>query len=127
MEEWRDIEGLEGRYQVSNHGNVRSVARMHGGRNIPSVVKKLEVHWKGYHYVKVWDYIPRPYIKRKYFIHRLVAIAFLPNPEGKPIVNHLDRNKGNNHISNLEWATESENTLHWMQDEKNKKAIHAGE
>lgn len=50
--------------------------------------------------------------KKKYFIHRLVATYFIPNIHNKPIINHKDGNKRNNHVSNLEWATRSENDLH---------------
>lgn len=125
-EQWRDIPGLEGRYQVSDHGSVRSVSRMHKGRAIRSTVKKLETHYKGYRYVKVWHYEPKPYVKKKYFVHRLVASAFLPNPDGKPIVNHRDRDKGNNHLSNLEWCTDSENQVHWREHEKSTERYSRG-
>lgn len=123
MEEWRDIPGLEGRYEVSNHGRIRSVARFFdtggkGTRTIASTIKKPRVTNQSYHFVMVW--INGCY--KRVYIHRSVALAFLENPEGKPIVNHKDRNRQNNHISNLEWATASENVRHWQEDEKKKRS-----
>lgn len=67
-------------------------------------------HWKGHMTI----YLRRPgEPKRKFFVHRLVAIAFIPNPDNLPLVNHKDLDKKHNHIRNLEWATESENTQHY--------------
>lgn len=57
---------------------------------------------------------------KTYYVHRLIAHTFIPNPENKPIVNHIDGNKLNNNINNLEWVTYSENTLHWLNHLKNK-------
>jgi hypothetical protein len=117
MEEtWKDIPGYEGRYQVSNYGNVRSVYLLGLGKH---VIKKPEVHYSGYLYHKIWDVGNKT--RKKLFVHRLVAIAFLPNPEEKPIVNHLDRNRANNNLKNLEWCDGSENQQHWRQDELRKK------
>lgn len=53
--------------------------------------------------------------RHTYMIHRLVALAFIPNPDSKPDVNHIDGNKANNHFSNLEWVTKSENTQHSLK------------
>lgn len=103
---WLDIEEYVGRYQVSNFGNVRSIIDNHGKEKC-----KLKVPYpcrKGYLYVQL-------FVKDAHFrdsLHRLVAKAFLPNPENKKTVNHIDGNKANNHVSNLEWATHSENLLH---------------
>lgn len=118
MEEiWKDIKGYEGKYQVSNLGNVRSVDRFvlstsgrnrfFAGRDIP---KRKEDF--GYEIVSLSDRTT----KRKR-VHRLVAEAFLPNPDNLPCVNHKDRNPSNNLVfinkdgsvdyerSNLEWCT----------------------
>ncbi len=119
MEEiWKDIPGYEGRYQVSDLGNVRSVRLMRFGKVL---MKKPEVHYSGYLYHKLWNLGHKG--RRKIFVHRLVASAFMPNPEDKEIVNHLDRNRKNNCLSNLEWATASENVRHWLDDDKRKSLI----
>lgn len=119
MEEWRDIPGYEGRYQISSHGRVRSCARtvIHGRgvcRQLPELILKKQVHYRGYEYI----IIRIGPIKYKHFIHRLVAVAFHPNPEGKPFVNHRNRNQLDNHMANLEWVTEKENTDHWREHDK---------
>ena len=124
MEEWRDIPGLEGRYQVSNDGRIRSVERFfdtggRGTRTIRSQVKKPRTTNQSYFFVMIW--IGCAY--KRFYIHRCVALAFIPNPEGKEIVNHLDRNRQNNDLSNLEWATASENVRHWQEDERQKKSL----
>lgn len=128
--EWRDIPGFEGRYQASDDGQVRSVARRHecggkGTRRINSVVKKPRLLSNGYQYVMIWVYFDDEWHYKKFYIHRLVALAFLPNPDGKPIVNHKDRNRANNDLSNLEWCNNSENVRHWREDERRKQTVAA--
>lgn len=121
MEEWRDIPGHEGRYQVSSHGRVKSCAKEIGyfgsrTRLLPERIMSTRLMYRGYASVHLRHAGERKHI----FIHQLVAITFHPNPDGKPYVNHIDRDKTNNHISNLEWVTEKENTAHWMADDKAK-------
>lgn len=96
---WKDIDGYGGLYKVSNFGNVLGSK---GGLLKPRLTRK------GYHKVVLHNKDRGT----QYFIHRLVAIAFIPNPEGKPQVNHKDTNKRNNAESNLEWATQVENMKH---------------
>lgn len=94
---WKPISGFEGRYEVSNHGRVRNSQKMRLLKPKPSGA--------GYRAVALGYGNDRS-------VHRLVAIAFIPNPEGKPQVNHRDGDKTNNHVSNLEWSTRSENLKH---------------
>lgn len=108
MEIWKDIKCFEGYYQVSDNGNVRSVTRHDGvHERIGQLIKPTLKH-NGYLQVGL-----RKHNKRKFLsIHRLVAIHFIDNPENKPQVNHIDCNKQNNNINNLEWATSKENLYH---------------
>ena len=91
MEEWRAIIGHDG-YEVSNLGNVRSPRRV------------LKPALNRYQCVQLGANTTR-------CVHRLVAEAFIPNPEGKPTVDHIDRNPANNVVSNLRWATRSEQNV----------------
>ena len=106
MEEiWKDIKGFEGLYQVSNLGRVRSLTRNRRGRNnapnpIQGRILKLET-LSGYERAHLFKNN-----KGKYFlVHRLVANAFIPNPDNLPQVNHKDEDKTNNRVDNLEWCT----------------------
>lgn len=100
---WKDIEGYEGKYQVSNTGKVRSLNYRHTGK---TKVMRQYTDKDGYKNITL-----RTNGKRKvYFIHRLVAQAFLPNPNNYPIINHKDENKTNNAVWNLEWCTYKYNT-----------------
>lgn len=121
MEIWKSIEGFEGRYEVSNYGRVRSldhvVSKMHKtGVMYPHTIKGRIRKFgfsggrKGRKYPTV-IITKRPLVKHC-MIHRIVAIAFVPNPEGKLEVNHKDGDKLNNHYDNLEWCTRKENTQH---------------
>lgn len=112
---WKDIPGYEGMYQVSNLGRVKSLTRRvktHNSswtvngrilklQNVPSVSK-----YKTNTYQRV------TLSGRSIEIHRLIAITFIPNPENKPCVNHIDGNGANNNVLNLEWCTYKENVLH---------------
>ena len=115
MEEiWKDIEGYEGMYQVSNYGRVKGQERWTHFKNgkkprfEPERILKFAKHHKGY----VKAQLRKEDKLKAFFVHRLVAQAFIPNPEGKPQVNHKDGDKLNNTVSNLEWTTQSENLKH---------------
>ena len=109
MEQWKDIAGYEGMYQVSDMGQVRSLDRFDDrGHKQKGRTLTQSINTYGYLCVK-------PSIEGKKtlkYIHRLVLEAFIPNPDNRPQVNHMDGNKQNNHVSNLEWATAKENSQH---------------
>lgn len=108
MEEWRDIPGYEGLYQVSDHGNVRSLNYKKQG-----VVGLLYLkrHPKGYRQVE----LSKDGIKRMMTVHRLVALTFIPNPNECAVVNHLNEDKADNRKTNLEWCTKSHNVRYSME------------
>lgn len=102
-EEWRDVIGYEGFYQVSNLGRVKSLKC-----NKPKILKAYFYRQDEYLAVELFIHSKQKPIK----IHRLVAEAFLPNPDNKPQVNHIDGNKLNNRLTNFEWVTVGENVRH---------------
>lgn len=103
MEEWRDIKGYEGKYQVSNLGRVKSL-NYRGNTNKEHILKPKKVR-NGYNQVQLY----KNGIGIFYSIHRLVAEIFIPNPNNYPQVNHKDENKINNKVENLEWCTQKYN------------------
>ena len=96
---WKDCKGYEGRYQVSNKGRVWSV--------VSQKYLKLWIVSSGYMQVKL---ICKNGKRKNELIHRLVALAFIDNPTGLPQVNHIDENKQNNCVENLEWCTAKYNS-----------------
>jgi hypothetical protein len=113
-EQWKDVEGFIGQYQISNLGRVKSLERLvkfgkYGQhRIIGGIILKPNKTKCGYLLVHLSNNVN----KKTFNIARLVAISFIPNPDDKPTVNHIDANKENNRVDNLEWATYSENELH---------------
>jgi len=116
MEIWKDIKEYEGYYQVSNQGRVRS-----GNRQVNRVNSKpyfkpgriLRSADNGGGYGKVHLHLGNA--NCRVYIHRLVAMMFIPNPEGKPEVNHIDGNSKNNIADNLQWVTHRENMKHAVE------------
>ena len=112
-EVWKDIEGYEGHYQVSSFGQIKSVARITtspSGRWRPLKERTMsqKISNEGYYVIG----LSKNSIKSMPNVHKLVANAFVPNPDGKDTINHKDGNKLNNHVSNLEWATRHEQMAH---------------
>lgn len=112
MEEiWRDIPGYEGKYQVSNTGEVKSLNYRGSGKT-----KLLKQHCdsKGYKHVSLY----KNGKKKVYSVHRLVAMTFIPNPNNLPIINHKDENPSNNNVNNLEGCTYEYNLNYGTRNER---------
>lgn len=106
MEIWKTIDALKG-YAVSNYGNIKNI-------KTNRILKGYD-NGSGYLAVSVNN--------KKMYIHRLVAMAFLDNPRGVNYVNHIDYNKQNNNVNNLEWCTQKENVHHSIINMKHRKAV----
>jgi hypothetical protein len=117
------VKGYEGRYEVSNKGKVRSLIRKHDGkiRGNPILLKigKLKTHCKTYN--TIW--LRNNGANKRFYVHRLVAMAFIPNLLNKPQVNHIDNNPLNNNVENLEWCTNSENQIHRVKTNGTKNSL----
>jgi hypothetical protein len=122
-EEWRDIKGYEGLYQVSNLGRIKSLPKYHKTKKRYLSKEKIlkQIHNdRGYLMVclsKNWK-------KRKFFVHRLVAEAFLENPNNYTQINHIkEMEKDNNNITNLEWCSCKYNCNYGTRNERIKEKI----
>lgn len=132
QETWKDIENYEGLYQVSNLGRVKSLKRYincdakitsgHGANRTgywrqDTILK--EVNRSGYKYVMLC----RDKHHKSYAIHRLVAQAFIPNPNNLPQVNHKDEDKSNNVVDNLEWCTDLYNKQYGTRIDRQRQSL----
>ena len=119
MEEWKDVIGYEGLYQISSYGRVKSLERTVQGkdgrlmlileRELAQTPSKITKRYpRPVYTVELW----KGNIRKRALPHRLVGMAFIPNPDNKPQINHIDGDKKNNRVDNLEWCTASENNYH---------------
>ena len=106
MEIWKDIKGYEGLYQVSNLGRIRSL--YNNKIKFIKLFNKIKNDENSYLRVQ----LVKNKIVKKFSVHRIVALAFIENPENKPLINHKNTIKIDNRVSNLEWCTQSENIIH---------------
>ena len=121
MQIWKDIEGYKGHYQISNYGNVRSLKQEEAGKEKRQQSPKLMPlgvsssqkdaflmkggYLKGCKIISLW----KNGTGKMFRVHRLVAAAFIPNPDNKPCIDHIDGDRANNHADNLRWVTVKEN------------------
>ena len=116
IEIFKDIEGYEGLYQVSNYGSVKSLGNSKTRKE--KVLKPFNTT-KGYLQVE----LSKQGKRKNYYIHRLVAQAFLQNPNNLPEINHKDEDKTNNHVTNLEWCDRKYNINYGTLKEKLSKPV----
>lgn len=109
MEQWKPIKGYEELYEISSYGNICIKTK--------KKLLKLNKNSRGYIVIT----FTKNKIQKSYSVHRLVAEAFIPNPENKPQVNHINGDKTDNRVENLEWCTGSENMQHCYKNNLQKK------
>ena len=115
-ERWKHVVGYEGYYNVSNLGQVKTLRRKYIGKDGRKRVVKERILSSpsiGNKYVKVT--LHKDGVNKTYRVHQLVATAFIPNPQGKPHINHRDGIKYNNIVDNLHWCTPGENQAHAIE------------
>lgn len=111
--EWRDIKGYEGLYQISDDGQVKSLGNGNSSNSKEKILKSADNGW-GYLFV----YLCKNGKMKKYYVHRLVAEAFIPNPSKLPQINHKDENPLNNCVENLEFCDASYNINYGMRNKR---------
>lgn len=120
---WKPVEGYEGLYEISNLGRVKSLSRQKQlnkyVKTIDERIMKQSLNKRGYMYVR----LTKNGVQRAYRVHRLVAAAFVENPDNLPHVNHIDFNRTNNRADNLEWITPKCNSEHSKQNMKKRHNV----
>lgn len=111
-ESWKDIVGYEGIYEISNAGIIKSI------KNNKNKKEKTLKHFVDNNYHRVC--LCKNGHKKRFMVHRLVAEAFIPNPNNYPEVNHKDENKENNYVGNLEWCNKKYNMNYGTQKERSR-------
>lgn len=111
-EEWKDIKGYEGLYQVSNLCRVKGLDRIIISKNGISVFHKGAIKKQSLSHGYLTTTLHKDTKNKRHYVHRLVAQAFIPNPENKPQINHKNGIRSDNDLSNIEWTTQSENMIH---------------
>lgn len=121
---WKDIVGYEGLYQISDTGIAKSCARLiitkkGWGKPVPEKIKNHYKSTTGYWFVDLY----KNNVSNKHAVHRLLGIAFIPNPDNKPQINHKNGNRLDFSLPNLEWCTASENIKHCYAELGRKSAF----
>lgn len=106
IEEWRPLNGHDGRYEISSFGRIKGYGRQNKKDRIRVLKQNLKKN--GYLYIEIHKNL----IQSTKRVHRLVLLTFMENPENKPYVNHKDSCRSNNRLKNLEWSTAKENSEH---------------
>ena len=120
-EEWRDIKGYEGKYQVSNLGRVKSLYFINRQATIPrEKILKFGHNKQGYPHVHLCK---NNKTSKSIFVHKLVAEAFIPNPNNHPVVNHINEIKTDNRVENLEWCTQQYNVQLYYKNHKRSNKV----
>lgn len=115
-EEWKDIKGYEGIYQISNMGRVKSLSN---GKYKKEKIRKYRKDKDGYLQLN----LHKNNVMTTFKVHRLVAEAFIPNPHNLPQVNHKDEDKTNNRVDNLEWCTVEYNNNYGTRNKRIANAL----
>lgn len=114
---WKDIEGYEGLYQISSIGRIKALSKKVGrGRQYQVAEKILKPQITPNGYLRL--HLNKDGKRKYYSVHRLVAIAFIHNPNNYPQINHKDENKTNNNVINLEWCTPEYNANYGTRNDK---------